>query len=265
MELSKPTKNNQTPYPMGTVYQQRSDEKDQKALERAKKSLGKIEGRRKTKDQERDEVYDDDQDIEMHDLPEDGETITSMQLTSAPSIDLQMRYDEKAEWELNEEARKAGAVRYAWSGMGFPGDKSICIENFEAQTHIDNENFLIKQLGQDILDIKNIPAEKIANGQLAKTQIDNERKIEQFALHKRSVIKITFEDASVSSANYGKLLISKNFEKKVDEGVPPPPSVAVEQYLACEILLRTGGDVSIFHFQIPNPNLPKSSFVLNSC
>jgi len=265
MELSKPTKNNQTPYPMGTVYQQRSYEKDQKALERAKKSLGKIEGRRKTKDQERDEVYDDDQDIEMHDLPEDGETITSMQLTSAPSIDLQMRYDEKAEWELNEEARKAGAVRYAWSGVGFPGDESICIENFEAQTHIDNENFLIKQLGQDILDIKNIPAEKIANGQLAKTQIDNERKIEQFALHKRSVIKITFEDASVSSANYGKLLISKNFEKKVDEGVPPPPSVAVEQYLACEILLRTGGDVSIFHFQIPNPNLPKSSFVLNSC
>jgi hypothetical protein len=84
----------------------------------------------------------------------------------------------------------------------------------------------------------------------AKTQIDNERKIEQFALHKRSVVKITFQDASVSSANYGKLNICKKFEQKADEGVPPRPSVAVEQYLACEILLRTGGSVSIFHFQI---------------
>jgi hypothetical protein len=264
MELSKPTKNNQTPYPMGTVYQQRSDEKDQKALERAKKSLGKIEGRRKTKDQERDEVYDDDEDIEMHDLPEDGETITSMQPTSAPSIDFQMRYDEKAEWQLDEEARKAGAIHYAWSGVGFPGDESICIENFESQTRIDNEDFLVKQLGQDILDIKNKPAEKIADGQLVKTQIDNERKIEQFALHRRNVVKITFEDASVSSANYGKLSLSKKFEKKVDEGVPPPPSVEVEQYLACEILLRTGGDVSIFHFQIPNQS-PEKFFISNSC
>jgi hypothetical protein len=49
-----------------------------------------------------------------------------------------------------------------------------------------------QQLGQDILDIKNIPAERIADGQLVKTQIDNERKIEQFALHKRSVVRITF-------------------------------------------------------------------------
>ena len=92
----------------GDSYQERSDEKDKKALERAKKSLGKIEGRRKTKDQERDEVYDDDEDIEMHDLPEDGETITSMQATSAPSIELQMRYDEKAKWKLDKEAKQGG-------------------------------------------------------------------------------------------------------------------------------------------------------------
>jgi hypothetical protein len=75
---------------MGTTYQERSDEKDKKSLGKGQRSLGKIEGRRKTKDQERDE------DIEMHNLPEDGETITSMQVTSAPTIELQIRYDEKA-------------------------------------------------------------------------------------------------------------------------------------------------------------------------
>jgi uncharacterized protein YecA (UPF0149 family) len=80
---------------MGTTYQEGSDEKDKKALKGAKRSLGKIEGCRKTKDQERDEVYDDDEDIEMHDLPEVGEIITSMQPTSSPNIELQMRYHEK--------------------------------------------------------------------------------------------------------------------------------------------------------------------------
>lgn len=78
---------------MGTAYQERSDEKD-KSLGKVQRSLGKIEGRRKTKDQERNEFYDDDEDIEMHDLLEDGEIITSVQPTSAPSIELQMRYDE---------------------------------------------------------------------------------------------------------------------------------------------------------------------------
>jgi len=174
MELSKPTKNNQTPYPMGTVYQQRSYEKDQKALERAKKSLGKIEGRRKTKDQERDEVYDngdDDEDIEMHDLPEDGEIITSMQPTSAPSIELQMRYDEKAKWELDEEASKAGAIRFAWIGVGFPADESICIENFESQSRIDNEDFLVKQLGQDILISKTYPRKRLQTANLSRPKL----------------------------------------------------------------------------------------------
>jgi hypothetical protein len=132
MEHSGPLNTSPILYSMGTKYEERNETKDKKALEKAKKSLGKIEGRRKTKDQETDEFYDDDEDIEIHDLPEDGQIITSMQPTSAPNIELQMRYDEKAKWELDEEASKACAIRWAWSGVGFPADESICIENFES-------------------------------------------------------------------------------------------------------------------------------------
>lgn len=46
----------------------------------------------------------------------------------------------------------------------------------------------MKQLGHDMLKIMKTPADIIADNQIVKFHTDNKRKIEQFELHKRSVV-----------------------------------------------------------------------------
>ncbi len=79
---------------------------------------------------------------------------------------------------------------------------------------IRTEGLVVKQLGQDILDIKDTPADKIVDDQVVKIQTDNKRKIEQFELHKRSVITINFQDPSVAKGRDENLILVKRLREK---------------------------------------------------
>jgi hypothetical protein len=109
-------------------------------------------------------------------------------------------------------------LRSLWSG--FSSDESICIEYYESQTHIRTKDLLVKQLGQDMLNIKHTPGDIIADDQVVEIQIDNKRKIEQFELHKTSVVEITFQDPSVSKEVANKVNTCTAFDGEVDEGAP---------------------------------------------
>jgi hypothetical protein len=252
--MPSPAMIEQPTYQIGTLFKDRTDVNDLKALERAKKCLKFITSHRVNGNEDEDEDKDDEdnspelvKDIDNGTVEDSGDatsipsTTNSIPLVSLP---LQLQYDEKLKWKKGS---KSEGKNWAWSGVGFPDDASIIIEPFEEKTYINNQDPEVIQLAQDILDIKIKPSSSIADSDF-KSETALHRTIETFKLHNRVVVKATFDEASVGEGGYSNLSTCKAFEVEVNKGVGLQPDVRLEQYVAAHILLCTGGGVSPFQF-----------------
>jgi len=222
---------NDPAYAISTPYPPRTPARDKAALEKARKALRVLKRYRK-----RQAIV-----APVGDNPSD--------LGITPALNLQPRCDDKVDWKMPGEAFAAGARRWNWGGVGFPEATSIVLDDFEEKIHVNTYDVSIEELAQDILAIKEKAPGLIADAGV-RTEESFGRKIERFHVNKRSVVKITIDDADVLKGAYSKLRIAKDFESRVDGGFMPQPELEIEQYMAAEIVLRMGGAVSFLFTQL---------------
>ncbi|KAE9363316.1 hypothetical protein N431DRAFT_475473 [Stipitochalara longipes BDJ] len=163
-------------------------------------------------------------------------------------LELQPVYDDLGDWR-KEQDHPDGGKQYEWSGIGYPEDEYLCVEDFEDETFIDRAKPSVVELVNDLLDIKNRSTAEIADNGIEIEDIKYGRTIQKFKLNGRSVAKVKFVDADVSKGKYQKLKTSIEFEKLLSRKMGAQgkkPSLQAEQYVAAHLLLRVpGGDINI--------------------
>jgi len=149
-----------------------------------------------------------------------------------------------------------GGRQYTWSGIGYPNDESLCVEDFESETFIDKTKPTVQQLVDDLQKIKNSPAAEIADSGIEQSQVEHGRLIERFTLDGRSVTKVKFVTADVNTGGYEKLKTSAEFEKKLNKKMGTQaerPSHEVVQYVMAHLMLcAPKGKVCPFPSQFHN-------------
>lgn len=179
---------------------------------------------------------EDTDDKNIHSLPK-GHLQMSPELT----LPLRSMYDGTGAWPKQNLPR--GAEQLSWANIGFPNDESLVVEDIEDSTYIDGEKPSIIQLSQDILDIKTQDSVKIAEDGKVKTGTSNNRTIETFKLHGRTVCKVKFSDCKVSNPPYSNCKTSKEIEGTITEAIGKQPSVSVVQSVASHIILARAGQI----------------------
>ncbi|KAI0480739.1 hypothetical protein GGR56DRAFT_671825 [Xylariaceae sp. FL0804] len=130
-----------------------------------------------------------------------------------------------------------------WSGIGFPRDESLIVNEYEENTIIEESHPYVVGLRQDISDILAKPAKEVADEGEVKQVRDFERLVEIFKVHGRPVIKVTIEGCDVREPSYATLKISKDFESRITSEIGEKPDLQIVQWVATHILLRRAGQI----------------------
>lgn len=141
-----------------------------------------------------------------------------------------------------------GAVKKSWSSVGFPFDETLVVEDLEDQTHINMSNKNIIQLLNDLRDCQTKTTRGIADidPDSHKVESADNRVIETFTLHGRTVTKAKFEDADVTKKNYSNVKRGRKLENAINKNksCALKPSPKVVNYVTADIILRLNGEVS---------------------
>lgn len=137
-----------------------------------------------------------------------------------------------------------GGIKYSWSGIGFPHDKSLVVGKYEEDSTIDTTEAAVMELANDIADIQKKSPGDIADGTVERQEEDN-RIIESFSVHGRTVCRIKFEDvdAFAFGSPYSASRVSKLVERKITEAIGEQPELKVEQLVTAHVLLFTAGQI----------------------
>ncbi|KAI3320752.1 hypothetical protein HD806DRAFT_524462 [Xylariaceae sp. AK1471] len=175
---------------------------------------------------------------------EDDSSSTWEPPIDGPDVMIPLRSMYKGQWPIKNHPVR-GAKQYSWSNVGFPGDSSLDLPDFEDETIIDTEENAVIELSQDITNIKTKSASKIADEGTLKTHEEYGCVLETFKLHGRSVVKIKIYDADVGAKRpfYSGCQVAREFERKVDACMRPQPASEVEQWVAAQFLLAQGGQI----------------------
>ncbi|KAI0832986.1 hypothetical protein F5Y06DRAFT_290337 [Hypoxylon sp. FL0890] len=193
----------------------------------------------------------------IQDVLDQHERLETTNALSESGIALKSMYEGTGSWPKNWPKKSkvaqrkkvdpmSGATQYSYTNIGFPKDKSLTLEDFEDETHIDKKVPSIIQLQEDIVNIKTKLANEIADDGKVVTSSKLGRTIETFRVHGRTVTKAVFKDADVYGKKmkaYSDLRISKEFEKEVNNKMGIKPPLEVEQWVATHVLLSVGGQI----------------------
>lgn len=132
-------------------------------------------------------------------------------------LPLKSMYDGTGDWPKRV---PAGGTQYSWSGIGFHHDKSLVIGKYEEDTKIDTSEASIIDVAKDIADIQKKAPEEIADGSVER-QVQDNRVIEQFSVHGRTVCRIKFGDVDAFAAGspYSASKVSKLIERKISKAM----------------------------------------------
>jgi hypothetical protein len=160
------------------------------------------------------------------------------------TLDLMLLYDQGT-WEKPEGFDK-DAVQKKGTGVGYPTDENLIVENLQDQAHIDGNRVDIVELRKDFLDIRHKLLRDIPDVDPAglTLQWSSGRIVETCTLHNKKITRITFVDADINLPNYGGTLSGMKLEEEVDMGYGKPPDYKVENYVAAHMILRLAGKVS---------------------
>ncbi|KAI0385389.1 hypothetical protein F5Y04DRAFT_292009 [Hypomontagnella monticulosa] len=248
-------------YPAENFGLERTPEKDDQALKMAEIAW-KVFVKRQRSGRETQSYYGTAAHLE-HISRENNDRLTDRHFPSSgiyntlnqARIPLKSMYENTGTWPKNwpeksqaQQRKKfdpmSGATQYSFTNIGFPRDKSLVVEDFEKETHIDTDQEYFIQLEQDIIDIKTKPAKEIADDGVVQVYTKFERTIETFKLDGRTVAKATFRNIDVYGKKpYSELQLSKTFESDIDENIGLRPDICVEQWIAAHILLSTGRQI----------------------
>lgn len=212
-------------YPIEKPLRERCKENDDKALELASRALSAWTRR--------------------HTRGDDGNTVEPSPRT--PPVRLNSVYGDSRDWPKSAKTLGIkGAVQYSWSNIGFPNDPELAVQDLEDRTHIDEDNLNIRELAQDILDVKNCNAKDIADKDTLRSKVDVDRMTELFGLRGRHVAKVVIEgvDARQRGVDYKKLKTVRAFEKALDKAYRiNKPSLETEHRVMTHVLLCRGGQI----------------------
>ncbi|KAI0124474.1 hypothetical protein F4776DRAFT_203061 [Hypoxylon sp. NC0597] len=256
-------------YPTENVFLERTPEKDEEAI-RVVKALYQVFMKDRRRSQSKTEAHKGKTVNDNVDSPEKTtvqggtqaaldkhERLETTDGLSEPGISLKSMYDGTGRWPKNWPRKSkvaqrkkmdpmSGATQYSYSNIGFPRDRSLTLEDFEDETHIDMDEPFIIQLGKDIVNIKTKSAKEIADVGTVQTDTKHGRIVETFRVNGRTVTKAIFEDADVYGKEkkaYSDLRVSKEFEKEINKKMGVKPPLEIEQWVATRVLLSAGGQI----------------------
>lgn len=156
-------------------------------------------------------------------------------------LPLKSMYDGSGQWPKRT---GHGGEKYSWSNIGFPNDDSLLVPDFEENTHIDTDEPHIMELATDVNNIRHKDPKEIADGGVDCLQKDN-RTIETFEVHGRTVCRVKFSDVNVfgKGSPYGLSRMSKSIERKINEDFGVPPDLQIERWVTAHVLLSVGGQI----------------------
>lgn len=156
-------------------------------------------------------------------------------------LPLKSMYDGSGEWP--KKVRRRGE-QYSWSNIGFPRDKSLVVPEFEEDTHIDEEQPYIMNLATDVSNIRSKAPAEIADGAV-ETVLENNRTIETFKVHGRTVCRIRFSDVNAfgDGSPYSLSKVSKLLERKIDKDFGTQPDIQIERWVTAHVLLSKAGQI----------------------
>jgi hypothetical protein len=156
-------------------------------------------------------------------------------------LPLKSMYDGSGEWPKRV---GHGGKQCSWSNIGFPRDRSLVVPDFEEDTHIDEDQPYIVDLAADVSNIRSKAAEEIADGAVDTIQEDN-RTIETFKVHGRSVCRVRFSDVDAfgDGSPYSLSKVSKLLERKIDEEFGTQPETQIERWVTAHVLLSMAGQI----------------------
>lgn len=156
-------------------------------------------------------------------------------------LPLKSMYDGTGDWPKRV---PAGGTQYSWSGIGFPNDEHLVVGRYEEDTQIDRQEAAVMDLGKDISDITKKAPKEIADGPV-ELQMGNNRVIEFYSVHERTVCRIKFEDVDALTAGspYSASKVSKQVERSITEAIGDQPELKVEQWVTAHVLLSMAGQI----------------------
>ncbi|ROV88738.1 hypothetical protein VMCG_10062 [Cytospora schulzeri] len=156
-------------------------------------------------------------------------------------LPLKSMYDGTGDWPQRV---PAGGTQYSWSGIGFPNDKSLVVGKYEEDTKVDTTEASIMELARDIADIKRKAPMEISDGPVERREMDN-RVIELFSVHGRTVCRIKLEDVDALAAGspYSASRVSRLVEQEITKAIGDQPELRVEQWVTAHVLLSMAGQI----------------------
>lgn len=156
-------------------------------------------------------------------------------------LPLKSMYDGSGEWPQKTDH---GGQKYSWSNIGFPLDLTLVVPEFEDDTHIETEEPSVMELARDVDNIRSKAPEDIADGAVKRLQED-QRTIETFEVHGRSVCRVKFSDVNAfgNGSPYSLSKVSKSLERKIDEELGARPDLQVERWVMAQVLLSMSGQI----------------------
>lgn len=156
-------------------------------------------------------------------------------------LPLKSMYDGSGQWPKRA---GHGGKKYSWSNIGFPRDDSLVVPDFEENTHIDTAEQVITDMATDVSSIRFKDPKEIADGAVECLQEDN-RTIETFKVHGRSVCRVKFSDVNAfgPGSPYSLSKVSKSIERKIDEDFGAPPDLQIERWVTAHVLLAMAGQI----------------------
>lgn len=156
-------------------------------------------------------------------------------------LPLKSMYDGSGEWP---QRTNHGGEKYSWSNIGFPDDLSLVVPEFEDDTHIETEERSVMELARDVGNIRSKAPEDIADGTVQRLQED-QRTIETFEVHGRTVCRIKFSDVNAFGVGspYSLSKVSKSLERKINKELGTKPDLQDERWVMAHVLLSMGGQI----------------------
>ncbi|KAJ0108799.1 hypothetical protein J7T55_011290 [Diaporthe amygdali] len=156
-------------------------------------------------------------------------------------LPLKSMYEGSGEWPKRT---VQGSKQYSWSNIGHPRDNSLIVPDFEEGTHIDSEEASIMDLAKDVNNIRSMPPHEIADGTVNCLQ-ENNRTIETFKVHGRTVSRVKFSDVDVfgEGSPYSASKVSRALERKINKDFGAQPDLQIERWVTTHVLLCKAGQI----------------------
>lgn len=235
--VNEPTSSSEPAYQPGWRIPERTREKDSLALIQARKAHKATQAKRL-----KDKRLKDDKAKKPPVIvtPYDEEFTHPY---NPSSLDLGILYDESL-YELPSDHDPL-AVHPKGSGVGFPNDESLSLEDFEDETHINHEDPDIIQLAEDLRDIQLKPIDQIPDAILESVAEEHNQIKERFRFHSRTMARIRVTDADATATSYSEAARGKAFKEAVDAACGEQPTKDVEGYATAHVILGLGPKVSV--------------------